>query len=126
MVDIAKQVEYWRKLALEDWPVASKLVQDGSLRHGLFFIHLALEKAAKAHVCRMTQDMAPYTHNLVRLADLAKLSLLPEQLRVLTEANSFNIQSRYPESLLPAPPREEALRFVKEAEEVFQWLMRQL
>jgi HEPN domain-containing protein len=125
-VDVSKQVEYWRTQAPQDWRVAAKLVTEGELRHGLFFVHLALEKVLKAHVCRAIEDIAPYIHNLVRLADLARLNLTPEQLRVLTEANSFNIQCRYPETLLPTPAREEAVQCLEEAKEVFQWLMKQL
>jgi hypothetical protein len=47
MVDIEKQVVYWRLSAAEDWDVAEALVERGNPRHGLFFAHLALEKNAK-------------------------------------------------------------------------------
>lgn len=126
MVNIPKQIDYWRMLAGEDWPVGVKLVREGHIRQGLFFVHLALEKALKAHVCRAIQDIAPRTHDLVGLARRAELDLSQEQLHLLNEVTSFNLQGRYPERLLPAPPRAEAARAVKEAEEIFQWLMRQL
>jgi len=44
MVDIAKQIAFWRDGANEDWDVARQLVDTGRTRHGLFFAHLALEK----------------------------------------------------------------------------------
>ena len=63
MIDIAKQIAYWRVGAEEDWVVAQKLVADESIRHGLFFAHLALEKILKAHVSGdsgyCTQDTQP-------------------------------------------------------------------
>ncbi|NCO95976.1 MAG: HEPN domain-containing protein, partial [Armatimonadetes bacterium] len=52
MIDVEKQVAYWRDGAKEDWEVAQELVDRGRTRHGLFFGHLALEKLLKAHVCR--------------------------------------------------------------------------
>ena len=58
MIDIAQQIAYWRSGAREDWSVAVDLVERGRTRHGLFFVHLAIEKALKAHVCERTQDLA--------------------------------------------------------------------
>jgi len=37
MVDVERQIEYWRQGSAEDWEVAVKLVEDGKGRHGLFF-----------------------------------------------------------------------------------------
>lgn len=102
MVNIEKQIEHWRSGALEDWTVARDLVQQGKIRHGLFFAHLALEKTLKAHVCRVNNDIAPPIHNLLRLADKASLSLDVEQRDLLAEVIPFNIEGRYPELSLPA------------------------
>ena len=44
MIDIQKQIDYWRNGAIEDWNVAEDLVSRNKTRHGLFFVHLALEK----------------------------------------------------------------------------------
>ena len=85
MVDIAKQIAYWRDGAMEDIEVAEHLVGSGRTRHGLFFAHLALEKILKALVCKETQDLAPRSHNLLRLAELACLSLNSEQSNTLDE-----------------------------------------
>lgn len=68
MIVIEKQVAYWQDGAIEDWGVAKELIKRNKTRHGLFFVHLALEKLLKAQVCRRTQDLAPRVHNLVRLA----------------------------------------------------------
>lgn len=59
MIDLEKQVAYWRDGAVEDWQVAVELVNLGRTRHGLFFAHLALKKLLKAHLCRATADLAP-------------------------------------------------------------------
>jgi HEPN domain-containing protein len=126
MIDIEKQVAYWLSGASEDWQVATELIRRKRLRHGLFFAHLALEKALKAHVCRQTQDLAPRIHNLVRLAEIAQLQLDDKQIDVLAEMNAFNLEGRYPEMLTPEPTIEEARRYIRRAKEVYTWLMSQL
>ena len=125
MVDIAKQIAFWRNSAKEDWDVAKQLVDNGRTRHGLFFAHLALEKILRAIVCKHSQDLAPRLHNLSRLAELAALTLDTKKMEVIAEMNAFHIEGRYPESLMKAPTKEEALNYMAEAEGVFQWLMNQ-
>lgn len=126
MIDIEKQVAYWRNGAREDWQVAWDLVSRRRTRQGLFFAHLALEKVLKAHVCRQTQDLAPRLHNLVRLAELAELGLNDAQIDVLAEMNAFNIEGRYPEMLTPEATMTEARNYLRKAREVYTWLMNQL
>ena len=125
MVDIAKQIAFWRDSAKEDWDVARQLVDNGRTRHGLFFAHLALEKILKAIVCKHSQDLAPRLHNLSRLAELAALTLDTQKMEVLAEMNAFHIEGRYPESLTKPPTKEEALNYMTGAEGVLQWLMNQ-
>ena len=122
MVDIDKQISYWKENAVEDWAVAQQLLESGRTRHGLFFAHLALEKMLKALVCKNTADLAPRIHNLNRLIDLAGVVPSPVQTDILAEMNAFHIEGRYPETLTKAPTREEAARYIKRAEEVFRWL----
>ncbi len=126
MIDIEKQVAYWRDGATEDWQVARELIQRRRPRQGLFFAHLALEKVLKAHVCRNTQDLAPRVHNLVRLSELAELRLDEKQIDALAEMNAFNIEGRYPEMLAPEPSVEEARSYIRRAREVYIWLIRKL
>jgi HEPN domain-containing protein len=126
MVDVGKQIEYWRQGSMEDWEVAVKLVQDGKSRHGLFFAHLALEKILKAIVCRHTQDVPPRIHNLIRLSELAGLKLDERQADVLADMNQFNLEGRYPEFYPLQLSPQEATGFITRSEEVLKWLIRQL
>ena len=125
MVDIAKQIAFWRDSAKEDWDVARQLVDNGRTRHGLFFAHLAIEKILKAIICKQSQDLAPRLHNLSRLAELAALTLDTGKMEVLAEMNAFHVEGRYPENMMNAPTKEEALNYIAGAEEVVQWLMNQ-
>jgi len=126
MVDIEKQVGYWRQGSAEDWEVAVKLVKDGRSRHGLFFAHLALEKMLKALICRRTQDVPPRIHNLTRLSELAGLKLDTQQADVLADMNQFNLEGRYPESYTPQLSPEEAMEYITRSQEVLTWLTQQL
>jgi len=126
VIQIDKQIAYWRAGAEEDWTVASELVASGHSRHGLFFAHLALEKLLKAHVCRKTQDLAPRLHNLARLAELAGINPSEAQLDILAEMNAFSLEGRYPESLVPPPTSAEARDYLARSREVFEWLMMML
>jgi HEPN domain-containing protein len=126
MIDIQKQIDYWRNGAIEDWNVAEDLVSRNKTRHGLFFVHLALEKLLKAHICQHTQELAPRVHNLSWLAELAALSLSRKQQDILAEVNAFNLEGRYPDLLIPPPTPDEATEYMQRGREVFEWLMKQL
>jgi HEPN domain-containing protein len=126
MLDIAKQVAFWRDGAQEDLLVAEELLDRGRIRHGLFFLHLALEKLLTAHVCRHTRDLAPRSHNLVRLAELAERHLPEQYVDVLAEMNRLAIAGRYPDAPFPLPTPEEAITYAARAKEVLACLMRLL
>jgi HEPN domain-containing protein len=122
MVNIEKQVGYWRDSANEDWTVAGELVRGGRTRHGLFFAHLALEKTLKAIIARRAQDIPPRLHNLVRLAEIAGVEPTEEQLDTLAVMNTFNLEGRYPAPHIVAPTRDEALIYLARTEELLEWL----
>jgi HEPN domain-containing protein len=122
MVDIAKQIAHWRIGAEEDWSVGQDLISRGSIRHGLFFAHLAVEKLLKAHVCRTSGALAPPIHNLVRLAEKAGVTLSGEQIDLLAEINGLNIEGRYPQHPVPPPSIGEAAEYMARIDKVLQCL----
>lgn len=126
MVDIQKIVGHWRAGALEDWEVARDLVQRGHFRHGLFFAHLALEKVLKAHVCQQTGELAPYIHDLVRLAGLAGVELDAGRRDALARMNAYALAGRYPDTLAVTLRPADAQSRLSEAGEVFEWFMKAL
>jgi HEPN domain-containing protein len=125
-LDIQKQIDHWRAGADEDWKVAVDLVNLGHTRHGLFFAHLALEKTLKAHICRVTCDLAPRLHTLLRLAERAVLALSEEQRVFLARFDRYQIEGRYPDMLPAAPDLTTAREELKQAEVMFRWLMQKL
>ena len=126
MVDVPKQIEYWRTSSDEDFAAAQSLLEKGHLRHSLFFAHLAIEKMLKAHVTRQTKDIPPRIHNLIRLAKLADLNPDPDQLEFLREFNLYQMEGRYhddkPVSIDSGLTRNEILR----AEKILVWLKTRL
>jgi len=90
MVNIDKHISHWRNGAEEDFEVADQLIRSGKIRHGLFFLHLTLEKILKAHVCLNSGDIAPNLHNLSRLAELSGITFRQEHSDFLAEMNPLN------------------------------------
>ena len=126
MVDVPKQIEYWRTGSDEDFAAAQSLLEKGHLRHSLFFAHLAVEKMLKAHVTRQTKDIPPRIHNLIRLAEIAKLSLEPEQASFLSRFDMFQLEGRYPESSHIIIDLKAAKERLALAGEILKWLKAQL
>jgi len=125
-MDITRHIEYWRSGASEDWAVAAELVNAGRTRHGLFFAHLALEKLLKAHVCRTLGDLAPRIHSLLRLAERTDLSMSESQRLFLARFDQYQLEGRYPDMLPVAPDIKTARDELRQAQEVFAWLMQRL
>jgi len=126
MINVEKQVVYWRDGALEDWQAAEDLVGLGRTRHGLFFAHLALEKMLKAHVCRVISDIPPRIHALLRLAERAELELSGTQRLFLARFDRYQLEGRYPDLLPAAPTMQSARAELEQAREMLEWLNRQL
>jgi HEPN domain-containing protein len=126
MMDIEKHIAHWLTGAEEDFEVAGQLIQSKKIRHGLFFLHLTLEKILKAHVCRHTQDIAPRIHNLARLAELTGIVFEVDQADLLSEMNPCNIEGRYPELWGTLPSLCEAQKLLQRTEDLFTWLKNQL
>ena len=85
-----------------------------------------LEKIIKAHYCRATGELAPRSHNLVRLAENIGISLQPEQVDLLADMNVFNLEGRYPDLLGAAPSKAEAQEYLDRAIKVYRGLMQEL
>jgi HEPN domain-containing protein len=126
MTNIPKQTEYWCSSAEEDFDVGKNLINAGKIRHGLFFLHLALEKMLKACLCKNQGKTPPKIHNLPRLAELAKIKLDQSQKDALEVINRFCLEGRYPEEQPVVPGKTEAKRYTKMADGVFKWLVQQL
>ena len=96
-LNVEKHIAYWRDGAEEDFDVAKELFGNGRYRYALFFAHLAVEKMLKAHVAKKMREYPPKIHNLLRLVQLADLSIDKEHMNTLKRLNAYQIEGRYPE-----------------------------
>lgn len=62
----------------------------------LFVWHLVLEKQIKARIIQ-TGENVPLIHNLVALCRIAKIKLIDEEKKELSEVNTYNVEARYEE-----------------------------
>ncbi|MBI5138382.1 MAG: HEPN domain-containing protein [Candidatus Vogelbacteria bacterium] len=88
-------IAHWKRLADEKWLTAESLVKSGRRSDGLFFCHLAIECKLKEIIALTNNEEPPRIHNLVVLAETAKLNFDPERRQILNEITTFNIAGRY-------------------------------
>ena len=123
---VPKLILYWKQGAEEELETARLLLQHKRNRPAMFYTHLALEKALKAHVVKATGKIAPYSHDLPYLAHCAQLELLLEQMEFLVKMNKHVSKSRYPGEGSPPPSAEMVRKYLEGAEEMVQWLIQKL
>lgn len=88
-------IQYWLDSSEKDFQVAQNLFKLKYYPQSLFFCHLGIEKSLKAIVIKVAKKYPPYTHDLRKLAKIAKINLKPEQEQILDIIFSFNIAGRY-------------------------------
>ena len=121
-MDVQRQVDYWLNGSREDIEAAVVLLEKHKIRQGLFFAHLAVEKALKAHVSKVTGAIPPRTHDLLRLSELAGISLSAMRRTFLARFQRYCMEGRYPDLPNETPELEEARSEFSEAQETSSWL----
>ncbi len=128
-INIKKVGDYWKKSAYYDFDTAKFLFKGKRYPECLFFCHLMIEKNLKALVVKKTKTHAPYIHQLVDLAKVAKIDLNEEQIDHLTEITGFNIAARYDAykfNFYKRCNRFYTEKYFKISKELYLWLKKQL
>ena len=118
-------VRSWIERSQYDFDTAKAMLASGRYLYVVFCCQQAVEKALKAVITSRTGELPPRIHNLLRLAETAKLDLSTARLQFLGELSAYYIQSRYPEemsSLASTITRETAQQTLKTTGETTQWL----
>lgn len=118
-------INYWLKSAKEDLKTAQDLFGLKRYSYSLFFAHLTLEKVLKALVVKTTDQAPPWTHDLVKLAKLTKISLSKEKIADLQEINTFNIAARYNDvkfRFYKKATKAYAKKYLERCLKICQWL----
>lgn len=122
-------VSRWRDGALAELDAAKILLAAEKNRQAMFWLHLTLEKALKAHVVKVTRQHAPFTHSLPRLIKLAQLNIPAEWYSVIDEINIFQIEARYEDfqsEEIIAVDQVYASTLLGKGEMIVQWLIKEL
>jgi len=73
----------------------NNLMDSKDFHWALFLGHLVIEKLLKAIIVRKTENHAPFSHDLRRLAKISELNFSDEHKKWLDSITSFNINARY-------------------------------
>jgi HEPN domain-containing protein len=125
-MDVRRQIEYWLNGSQDDIEAAAVLLEKHKIRQSLFFAHLAVEKALKAHVSKTTNSVPPRTHDLLRLAELAGISIPAPRRMFLARLQRYCMEGRYPDLLPETPEWDGARTELDAAQETRSWLVEQL
>ncbi|KPJ55767.1 hypothetical protein AMJ49_06400 [Parcubacteria bacterium DG_74_2] len=127
-MNIQKVINYWNKTAQYDFETAEFLFKGKRYPECLFFCHLMIEKTLKALVVERTKTHAPYIHQLVDLAKIAKIDLTEKQIDYLTEITQFNIAARYDAykfDFYKRCTKNYTKKYFKISKELYLWLKKQ-
>ena len=96
-----------------------------------FMCHQTIEKALKAVVTVVTNDVPPKTHNLVKLYEKANLQdkLSEKHTDLMDELNPLNIEARYTgykERLFQVLTQDTCKILLKDTEDLLCWIKQQL
>ncbi len=94
-IDIEKIITHWISRSDQDFDTLLNLYKTKDYHWALFIGHLVVERLLKALVVKKTENHAPLTHDLRRLAKLAELDLAADQKRYLDTITTFNLNARY-------------------------------
>jgi len=118
---------YWVETSDSDHNTMTHLFEAADYHWSLFIGHLVIEKLLKSVYAKVKDDYQsiPFSHDLLYLAEKAKLELTDETKKNLAVITSFNIQARYPDykkAFYDKCTRDYCTDQLKNIEEVRLWL----
>ena len=124
--DLKRLAAFWAKESASDFILARDIIhKTKSYSGGLFFLHLSIEKKLKSMFVKKFSDHAPFTHNLIALAERLELKMPAKFEKSLAVINQFNMSTRYPEekSLFKKQFTQKfANQYLKIAGDMLEWL----
>lgn len=94
--------------------------------HGLFFCHLTIEKALKAHVVKVTHDVPPRSHNLLFLSEIAHIEFSDNFNDLPGILMHYQLEGRYPDFYPNIPSLNEAFQILNNTQSLLLWLQEKL
>lgn len=115
----------WLASAEYDLDTAQQMLDSGRYIYVVFMCHLAVEKTLKALICESTKEAPPRSHDLPRLASLAKVALRPDLAQFIAQLTDASVSARYPDDLgemVSRYPRQVSEDYLARTREVISWL----
>ena len=113
------------ELAAYDLATAEAMLVSSRYLHVLFCSQQAIEKRIKALIVERTKTFPPRTHDLVKLAEIAGVTLTEDWEVLLRRLTKYYVGTRYPEevSMLGGEATKDlASQALLRTKEFFQWL----
>lgn len=131
MAGIKEKVEYWLDLADYDIVSAKAMLEAKRYLYVGFLCHQVVEKCLKAYFWHCQKKEPPYIHNLLVLAEQAKLDIdgKDDFLILFNELMPLNIQARYPEDkelLLKTLTKKRCEQLYQRTKEFSKWIKKLL
>ena len=126
MIHIKKQIAYWINGAEDDLMTAGLLIREKRILHGLFFCHLVIEKAIKAHVVKTSGEVAPRSHNLIYLTEKTELEFNDDIEIFLGILMKYQLQGRYPDYNPVLPDIVKVNEYFEKTKTLLKWLKEKL
>lgn len=124
-------MKYWTEVSDYDLDTADAMFRTGRWLYVGYMCHQTIEKAIKAFWCSRKEEPAPYSHNLINLAQSSGLGQLlsDEQKAFISEMMPLNIEARYPsykQSISDALSEERCKEIITKTRELQQWVKTKL
>lgn len=124
-------INYWVYGSDMDFKAMQNMFKSKDYHWALFIGHLVIEKLLKALFVKANEEnvAVPKIHDLLSLANRAKLVLTEEQQNLLDEITSFNINARYADYKLAfykKCTKEYSQKKKKDIEDIRLWLKKQI
>ncbi|AEE91052.1 HEPN domain protein [Tepidanaerobacter acetatoxydans Re1] len=119
-------INYWVDTSNRDYQTMLNLYKSKDYHWSLFIGHLVIEKLLKGIYVKNVDDNPPRIHDLLRLAEKAKINTTEEQKDTLDLITTFNINARYPDynqSFYKKCDHEFTTNNIEKIKELRKWLL---
>ena len=122
-------VKHWLQSAERNYITMNNLLNSKDNSWALFMGHLVIEKTLKAIYVNKFEKHPIFTHDLLRLASKANITVSDEYEEWLDKVTTFNLNARYEnykQDFYKLCTKEFTNNWINKIKELRQWLINQL
>lgn len=124
-------IKYWVTSSDYDLDTPEAMLETKRFLYVGFMARQTIEKIIKAYYVKVLQEIPPYIHNLILLAEKSKLidDLTEKDIEILSLLNPLNIEARYPKNkdeLLNSLTYERCKEIISETKRFQLWVKKKL